>query len=179
MINTVNYSIVGLWRTVAGGNGTVASPGIESGTYYPIEFPSQVLDNNVTTKYTSFGVCNASLISQSPVCGINTGFQLTFLSDSPIVLAYRFCAANSLPTRDPLTVTIEGSNQTGSSLFLGSSWSLIYNGSTGLERDPGRFSCGTIQTLSNSIAYKNYRFLVTLKRGNGSAVQYSEVQLFV
>ena len=104
---------------------------------------------------------------------------MSFLSDSPIILACRFCAANSLPARDPLSVTIEGINQTGSSLFLGSSWSLIYNGSTGLEPDTGRFNCDTIQTLSNSIAYKNYRFLVTLKRSNQSAVQYSEIQLFV
>jgi hypothetical protein len=55
--------------------------------------------------------------------------------------AVRFCTSNDLPTCDPLTVTIEGSNQT-LSLTLGSSWTPIFNGSSELDTDPGRETCG-------------------------------------
>ena len=92
--------------------------------------------------------------------------------------ALQFCTENDLPLRDPLTVTLEGSNQNGSTLLLGSSWTLIYNGTTGLDVDPGRGSLGVRQTFfSNVIAYSSYRILITWKRGNEIATQYSELQL--
>ena len=93
--------------------------------------------------------------------------------------ALQFCTGNDYPLRDPLTMTLEGSNQNGSTLFLGSSWSLFYNGTTGLAVDPGRWSRGVTQTFSsNTIAYSSYRILITLKRGVDYAAQYSELDLF-
>ena len=76
-----------------------------------------------------------------------------------------------------MTITVEGSNQTLSVLDLGSSWTLIYSGSSGLTPDPGRGFYGTTQTFSNSISYSSYRVLVTSVRNITYAVQYAEVEL--
>jgi hypothetical protein len=85
-----------------------------------------------------------------------------------------------MPNRDPITITLEGSNATGGvALTLGSSWPLIYNGSTGINSTsaPGRATYVTQQNFSNTIPYASYRLLVTLQRGNDTAVQYSESQI--
>jgi hypothetical protein len=67
---------------------------------------------------------------------------------------------------DPITVILEGSNASLSRLTLGSSWTLIYNGSNGLGNDPGGGEFGVTQWVSsNSIWYLSYRILVTSKRG--------------
>jgi hypothetical protein len=63
--------------------------------------------------------------------------------------------------------------------MLGSSWTLIYNGSSGLDTDPGRYNDGKVQYIpNNAIWYTSYRILTTSKRGNDTAVQYGEVSLF-
>jgi len=78
-----------------------------------------------------------------------------------------------------MTITIEGSIQPSSALLLGSSWTLLYNGSSGLDSDPGRSSEGVIETVTNIISsYNSYRLLVTSKRNSSNAVQYSEIELF-
>ncbi|CAF1091796.1 unnamed protein product [Adineta steineri] len=69
-------------------------------------------------------------------------------------------------------------NRLASAFFAGSSWTLIYSGSTGLETDPGRYTCAMVQLIDNSIQYRSYRFLVTGKRSTSYSVQYSEVILF-
>jgi len=77
-------------------------------------------------------------------------------------------------------ITIEGSNQLSSLLNYGSSWSLIYNGTSGLDIDPDRYSFGkVIWITNNTIRYSSYRLLVQHKLGEGNFVQYSEFQLFV
>jgi len=115
----------------------------------------------------------------SPTCGINTGFYVILQRGAVVMEGLQFCTGNDNPPRDPITMTLEGSNQTGSALMLGSSWSLIYNGSCGLDVDPGRESLGQIQTFSNNfIAYSSYRILITSKRGSDYAFQYSEMELF-
>ena len=94
-----------------------------------------------------------------------------------IIRAFRICTGNDSPPRDPMTITLEGSNQTGSALFLGSSWTLIYNGPTGLATDPGRQTFGVRQTFSNTRAFASYRILMPTKRANDIALQYSEIEL--
>jgi hypothetical protein len=49
------------------------------------------------------------------------------------VISYSY---NSLPARDPMTITIEGSNQPSSVLLFGSNWTLIYSGTSGFDSDP-------------------------------------------
>jgi len=112
------------------------------------------------------------------MCGLNTGFYLELLQGQVLVTALQVCTANDFPERDPLTVTLEGSNQSGTALTVGTSWSLIYSGNTGLPSNPGRGICGTVQSFNNSIQYKSYRFLVSGKRDMSNSVQYSELQLF-
>lgn len=95
-----------------------------------------------------------------------------------ITLGFQICTPGSIPNRDPMTITFEGSNQPNSLLNLGSSWTLIYSGPSGLATDPGRLACGTPQLFpSNTVWYSSYRFLVTSKRGSDSSTWYSEIQL--
>ena len=174
----VNDTLVGLWQTTSGGSGTLATPGWNAGNYVAAEPPRSAFDGNCLTKFTSFGTCSLSGASAT-VCGLQTGFYVTLQRGATVMKALQFCTGNDNPPRDPLTMTLEGSNQTGSALMLGSSWSLVYNGITGLATDPGRQSLGVKQTFSsNTIAYSSYRFLITSKRAADIATQYSELNLF-
>ena len=79
---------------------------------------------------------------------------------SSLLLDLQFCTGNDLQNRDPFTITIEGSNQAPSLLTLGSSWTLIYNGSTGLQPFTNRYTCGAILSVpNNSVWYSSYRIL--------------------
>jgi hypothetical protein len=108
-------------------------------------------------------------------CGEDTGLYLTLNSGPLALVAFYFGTNNYSPLRDPLTITIEGSNFNQTALTFGFSWTLIYNGSTGLTKDPGRSTMGIIQILPNfPIPFASYRLLVTSKRGNGTCASYSE-----
>jgi len=178
LLTDTNEITIGLWNTIAGGNQTISTPGLCVGCYFPPQMPENAFDQNINTKYTHFGSCGVSVYS--PTCGINTGIYIPLRRGSSLLLAFRFCTANSLSGRDPLTVTIEGSNQPYSAFILSSSWTLIYNGSTGLDIDPGRSSYGIMQNLtSNTAWYKSYRILISSKRNlTQYAVQYGEIELF-
>ena len=178
LLTDTNEIIIGLWNTVAGGNQTISIPGGCVGCHVPLERPENAFDQNVTTKYTNFGSCGAFVLS--PTCGINTGIYVPLRRGSSLLLAFRFCTGNNIPERDPLTVTIEGSNQPNSAFILSSSWTLIYDGSTGLDIDPGRFNYGIMQNLtSNTAWYNSYRILISSKRNiDANAVQYGEIELF-
>ncbi len=52
--------------------------------------------------------------------------------------------------RDPMTVTVEESNQPTSALILGSNCTLIYNGSTSHDSDPGRYNFGIMQNMTTN-----------------------------
>lgn len=178
-LTVFNNSIMGLWNTKAGTNSSASSAGTSVGDFYRDETPHHAFDRNPNTSYTSYGMCNLSV--SSPSCGEDTGLHFT-LQQGPVTLkAFRFLTMrNNFLSRDPTRITIEGSNQTSSSLLmLGSVWTLIYNGSSGLENNPGRSSYGSIQTLANDIAaYQSYRVLVTSKRAVESSTQYAELELF-
>ena len=132
-------------------------------------------DQQSATKYTNFGSCTPSQWGYT--CGEKTGLYLTPIRGLSCLQSVRFCTANDIPERDPLTITIEGSNQTSSELTLGSSWTLIYNGSSGLDTDPGRQVYGQIQHISNYAWYRSYRILATKQRGYHSSIQYAEIEL--
>jgi len=171
-------TLQGLWNTVAGGNGSIATPGSNVGNYVTGEGPPNAFDGNCNSKYLSFGPCYGNG-PMSCECGTNTGFHVTLFNGAVSIKSLRFCAANDYSTRDPITMTLEGSNQTGSALFHGSSWTLIYNGSCGLDTDPGRSQYGQFVRFSyNTISYTSYRILLTSKRGVDCCLQYGEVTLF-
>ena len=171
--------IYGLWNTTAGDDSTLSTPGNASGNYNPEKTPQGIFDSDSTTVYTSYGSCARDNSTASATCGINTGFYVTLQSCPSLLIAFRFRTAYNFAECDPLVLTIEGSNRNSSELRSGTSWTLIYTGSTGLDVDPGRLELGDIQSLSNNaLWFKNYRILVTQKRNISHAVQYADIELF-
>jgi hypothetical protein len=174
---TASENIYGIWNTTAGGDSSLAGSGSAVGDYFPSEIPLYACDNNINNQYTSFGSCTSS--GSSTTCGLNTGFYRTPLRGPSLIIGLQICTSGSATTRDPITITFEGSNQPAAALNSGSSWTLIYNGSSGLATDPGRRACGSpLLFPSNSVWYTSYRFLVASKRGVDSSTWYSEVQFF-
>ncbi|CAF3125129.1 unnamed protein product [Rotaria sp. Silwood2] len=167
--------IVGICNTIAGGN--VGGSGVN----YPItENISNAIDGSLSTKYLNFGSSSSGCSGSSPA-GINTGFYVTpTRSNASIAVGLLFATANDSPNRDPITVTLEGTNATTTAAFnSGTSWTLIYNGSTGISSstDPGRQIYVSQQIFSNTIAFRSYRLLVTSKRGTDNSVQYAEAHI--
>jgi len=141
------------------------------------EMPPEGIDNDTSTKYLNFGVTGGFGI-EAPAPGVGTGFYVTpAISNASVAIGILFATANDSPTRDPITITLEGCNV--DALDIGSSWTLIYNGSTGISPtvDPGRMQYVAQQNFSNTIAYRSYRLLVTSQRGPDWAVQYAEAQI--
>ena len=134
-------------------------------------------DNNVSTKYLNFGGTGHSGGNLFQP-GVGSGFYVTpSISNASVATGLLFATANDVPNRDPLTVTLEGSNS--DSLDSASSWTLIYTGPTGINAtiNPGRQIYVQPQYFYNTVAYSSYRLLVTSQRGNVSCVQYAEAQI--
>lgn len=141
------------------------------------ETVNYAFDNTTSTKHLNFGHCYANAPISS-VCGVKTGLYVTPRGGPSSLLTIQFCTANDVPDRDPLTIAIEGSNHPSSSLTLGSSWTLIYNGSSGLETFLTRCQCGSVVSVSNNTNwYSSYRVLVASIRGKETSTQYSELRL--
>jgi hypothetical protein len=171
-INTTNNDAIAIWNTQAGKNSYSTSIGCGKGQMAPYETVSNIFDHDIHTKYTSFGSSSADMISRKS--GLNTGFYVTLNAGVCIITGFQFTTATNHPKRDPMMITLEGSNADNSSLTFGSSWILMYNGSTGLDINPGRGKTGSLQMLNNSRSYRSYRILVVSKRGVESGVHYSE-----
>ncbi|CAF0754973.1 unnamed protein product [Adineta steineri] len=171
LISVCNAAVGRDATTVGIGNGICQSPTGQT--------VSTVVDGNLTTKYLNFGFGDHN--SYSSLKGVGTGFVIIPQSGNVSVLqAFQFGTGGDNPTRDPITITIEGSQSSNSTyLLLGSAWSLIYYGWTGinLNNDPGRTVYGDLQTISQASAYRAYRILIASQRGSDDCVQYSEVRL--
>ena len=120
----------------------LAMPGYGAGNFVPTERPQNAIDGIFTNKYLNFGFCDRWNTFNSSDCGLNTGFYVTVQQGASVIEGLRFFTGNDFPPRDPITMTMEGSNQTAALLMFGSSWTLIYNGSCGLDVDPGRNAPG-------------------------------------
>lgn len=136
--------IVGLWNTAAGSRCSLSYPGYLTGQYPYNEMPSNAFDSDRSTKYMSFGSCQIFPGSPSPWCGLNTGLHLTFGTSAPLVTSFRFTTADDFEHRDPIAITLEGSNQNQSSLCSGASWTQIYAGSSGLHGTTNRKTRGSM-----------------------------------
>ena len=155
----------------------MATPGTGVGNYIPNEMPQCALDQKSRTKYTSFGGCSQGLADHD--CGTDTGFYVTPQQGATLLLAIQFTTANDYSARDPMSITIEGSNATSSALMFGASWSLVHSVFTDLEIDPGRQTDGPFVCLpKNEVWYTSYRILISAVRSITDCVQYSEVKLF-
>ncbi|HZZ72377.1 MAG TPA: PEP-CTERM sorting domain-containing protein [Pirellulales bacterium] len=176
-ITAAGDAIVGISNTTIGGNDTIATPGTGAGQYATGEIPANAIDNNTGTKYLNFG--NGATGVSNATKGVNTGFYVTPAFGNSLITGIQIATANDSPNRDPLTVSLEGSNATGSALDLGSSWTLINNSiDLGIGSDPGRLTFGSIINFANTTPYTSYRVLVQSQRGSDNSVQYSEMNLF-
>jgi hypothetical protein len=173
-----NSTVYPIWNTTVGGNSVPSSIGTLSGEYWTDHRPSNVFDGNWTSSFCSYGaVCNYSRFDVH--CGENTGVYVT-LQDGPIILTGFLVVSGEYGyDRDPTKMTIEGSNQNGIALTLGSSWTLLYNGTTGLNTVQTQNTPGIQQSLDdNELHFDSYRFLISQKRGVQTCVEYSEIELF-
>ncbi len=113
--------IIAIYNTTAG----ISVGGV--GTCNPNQNASSAIDGLTSTKYFNFGRPSGqtSTISQP---GVGSGFYVTpAISNSSVANGLCFATGNDMPNRDPITITLEGSNATGGvALTLGSSWTLIY-----------------------------------------------------
>jgi hypothetical protein len=172
-----NKVIYPVWSTIAGGDSLPASPGGGVGQYYQNHNVSNVFDGRRDTLYCNYGSCNVS--SSGPSCGQNTGIYVTFQRESFILAAFVVVNPYHSSIRAPLRMTIEGSNQIGMNLTRGSSWTLLYNGTTGLNIDPGPYNPGIKQTLGNNrLQFSSYRLLISEKRGYDTCTEYGEIELY-
>ena len=176
-MNCASDNVFGVAETVAGGNSTAATEGKGSFQYPSTEQPYNGCDNDVTTKSLNFGPCSNAMSSGAASCGLKTGFYVTPNQNASLAVGLQFCAGNDSPERDPTMITLEGSNANGTKLTQGSSWTLIYQGTSGLDNDPGRFGCGPIVLFSNVMTFKSYRMLITAKRNDANCAQYLEFKL--
>ena len=174
-LDALSGTIYAVWNTFAGGSNTLATENSTgAGTYFTGGPPDNLFDNNLNTKYSSRGNSSSGL---NDYAGLNTGFYLTVAQCQPVLIGFRFGNAYSNSEREPLRITIEGTNcaNVGSCL----NWTLLYNnGSAGLDIQENSLDYGEYQPISNNNIYQSYRFLVTAKRNTSSFVSYSEVQLF-
>ncbi|CAF1648371.1 unnamed protein product [Adineta ricciae] len=172
IFNRTDEVVYAIWNTSAGDNSTPSSAGGGIGQYWPSEPPEAALDGNLRTEYTNYGCADERFNITS---GMYTGFYFTIKSVSFRLM--KFCMGTNVQEakRDPMTITIEGSNNDQSELLLGKSWTSIYSGSSGLTKSLQRSSYGTKQTVATNVAsFRSYRLIVTSTRGKHNSVSYSE-----
>jgi hypothetical protein len=165
-----------LWNTVAGGISTIATANSSGvGTYFTGQGPDNLFDDNFNTKYTSRGNSSSGT---NAIAGLNTGFYVTVAQCQPTLVQFRFATANNASSvaRDPITVTVEGTNC--NTLETCTNWTLLYNGTTGLDSFTNRSTYGPFETIPSPQTFTSYRFLITAKRNSSDYVAYSEVELY-
>jgi hypothetical protein len=168
-------AIVAVHQATVGGNHVPSTVGGGAGQYLANESPANVVDNAPGTKHLNFGNGNGGV--SSPTKGVGTGFYVTPALGPSIVTGVQLATANDSPNRDPLTVSIEGTNATGN-YNAGATWTLIAdNVDLGIATDPGRQTYGPIVRFLNTTAYRSYRVIIKSQRGSDIGVQYAELNL--
>jgi len=163
--------IVAIKSTVKGQSNTLATMGDFGGDSGRDELVSNAIDGDKDTKYFNRAQ------NGSGQSGVGTGFVVTPKQGNTIVTGVQFVTAGDVPERDPLAITLEGTNDEDART-TGANFVLIYEGPTGLEKDPDRSQWGPAITFPNTTAYKSYRVLITQTRSdNAGATQYAEVKL--
>jgi hypothetical protein len=149
---------------------------IYNGTSPAAEVVSNAIDNT-TGKYLNYGTSGTTA---APFVG-PVGFVVTPAMGATLVNAYRVYTANDTPARDPLTVTLEGSNNGGTSYTLITSNTLalpVERNAAGLALDPATQPLQEVH-FSNTKTYTSYRFIVYHVKSDASAnsMQLGEVEL--
>ena len=174
-VTAAGDAVIGFYQGTVGGNDTPSSVGSGAGQYLSTETPAKSVDRDGATKYLNFGNGNSGVSSSTK--GVGTGLIETPAFGPSIVTAIQVATANDSPNRDPLTVSIEGTNAT-TNLNSGAVWTLISdNVNLGINTDPGRQTFGPEVSFANTTAYRSYRIIVKSQRGTDVAVQYAEMNL--
>jgi len=159
--------IVGVAATLGNAISTASTVGTTEGqnNYPAAEGPTNVIDDISSSKYLNFAETGVGFITTPSTATVITGVH--------------FDTANDSPERDPLTISIEGTNSPNATTTLNSSWTTIYNGASGLSTDPGRESAGSVIAFSNTNSYTSYRVLVQSVRDAPAAnsMQFAEIRL--
>jgi hypothetical protein len=167
--------IGGFYQATVGGGDLPSSVGTNSGQYPSTQGPANAVDGNSATKYLDFGNGNSTV--SSPSKGVGTGFIVTPAVGPSVVTGIQVVTGDDNSPRDPLTVSVEGTNAT-SNLDSGAAWTLIAeNVDLGIGTDPGRKTYGPQVRFANTTSYRGYRVIVESQRGSANSVQYSELNL--
>ena len=161
-----------IYNTDVGGNSTPAVSGSTGdGTYPANQSPAKLFDNDTTTVYS----IRVNYTVNGVQVGKKTGFYVSVAGCQVVLTAFQFYPYINNSNRDPITITIEGSNAVD--LTKGTNWELLYDGTSGLNET--NRNDGTLQNISNARSFTSYRFLVNdIRRTNVNLVSYSEVKLF-
>jgi hypothetical protein len=112
-----------------------------------------------------------------PVPVANAGIYFT-LASGAAMQTIQLSSADQW-SRNPLTMTIEGSNAVGGDLLAGANWTLLYSGTAGMDALTGQYENGNPVAFTNATDYTSYRVLfptMVYQDGNGAnAVQISEI----
>jgi hypothetical protein len=166
-------SVGGFWQAAPGGTATASTAGSAAGQFPGNQTPSLAVDQDASTKYLNFGNAGGA----STTKGVGTGFYFRAAAGPTLVTGVQVATANDFPTRDPLTVSIEGTNATNN-FTAGATWTLIAdNVNLGIDADPGRQTFGPVTRFANTTAYTSYRVIVRSQRGADTAEQYAEMNL--
>jgi lysophospholipase L1-like esterase len=163
-------AVQGVKWTVKDGPTTVTADGDYGGNGAD-EGPGNAIDGVTTTKY----LCHARNGTKDP--GVDTGLLITPKMGASVVTGIQFYTGNDMPGRDPISITLEGSNDSAASRAGCKNFTLIYEGKSGLDADPDRGNAGLQINFPNDAAYKTYRLLITKTRATTAATQYGEVIL--
>lgn len=137
----------------------------DANNYPTLESPILAIDGNPNTDYANLARFNAGIIV-TPSIGLTN------------VQGVRFSAPAIYPSGDPLRFTLEGTNVANPGAALGSDWSLIARGETGLFTDPGRMTAGPTITFSNDQSYLSYRVLFpTIRSVSAVRMNVGEIEL--
>lgn len=138
------------------------------------ESPDKATDGITSSKYLNFGE-------------LNTGYIFTLSSGTVVANGLSLTTANDAPERDPLTVSIYGSNAPtaaanttpGTTYNLSLFTPIVLNLATGLATDPGRTTAAPLLTFTNTTAYSTYLVVFPTVRNAAAAnsMQIAEARL--
>ncbi|CAF1167021.1 unnamed protein product [Adineta steineri] len=114
-LDSINGVIYAIYNTKINQNSQAAEVYSASGQYHLRESPAQACDGDINTKYLNYGECQNA--RDGIECGANTGFYLELKRGASLVTDLQICTANDFPARDPLTVSLEGSLETITTLL--------------------------------------------------------------
>ena len=174
-VTAAGDAITGFYQGSVGGANVPSGGGTGPGQYPAAEGPANAIDGNAGTKYLNYG--NGDSNTSSATKGVGTGFYVTPALGPSIVTGIQVATANDSPNRDPLTISIEGTNAT-TNLDTGATWTLVAdNVNLGIDTDPGRQTYGPVVHFNNTTPYRSYRVIVKSQRGSDNSVQYAEMNL--